>query len=129
MIAAPLMISRTPTLAEWPYRMVRLACDYCPRAGQYRKETLIARFGGNATLRTRRCGANLSLGRVGWPLRRRSALVSRQARNLRRVLLSLGRRRGPRGGTVLVTGLSGDSHARISSGHRHLPGFAGLRHS
>jgi hypothetical protein len=40
------MISRTPTLAGWPYRMVRLACDYCPRRGQYRKETLIARFGG-----------------------------------------------------------------------------------
>jgi hypothetical protein len=40
------MISRTPTLAEWPYRMVRLACDHCPRRGQYRKETLISRFGG-----------------------------------------------------------------------------------
>jgi hypothetical protein len=36
------MISRTPTLAEWPHRMVRLACDLCPRRGQYRKETLIA---------------------------------------------------------------------------------------
>jgi hypothetical protein len=36
------MISRTPTLAEWPYPMVRLACDLCPRRGQYRKETLIA---------------------------------------------------------------------------------------
>jgi hypothetical protein len=33
------MISRTPTLAEWPYRMVRLACDRCPRRGQYRKES------------------------------------------------------------------------------------------
>jgi hypothetical protein len=31
------MISRTPTLAEWPYRMVRLACDLCPRRGQYAK--------------------------------------------------------------------------------------------
>jgi hypothetical protein len=40
------MISRTPTLAEWPYRMVRLACDLCPRRGQYRKETLAAQFGG-----------------------------------------------------------------------------------
>jgi hypothetical protein len=37
-------------LAEWPYRMVRLACDYCPRAGQYRKETLIARFGGDVLM-------------------------------------------------------------------------------
>jgi hypothetical protein len=44
------MISRTPTLAEWPYRMVRLACDYCPRKGQYRKETLIARFGGDVLM-------------------------------------------------------------------------------
>jgi hypothetical protein len=39
------MISRTPTLAEWPYRMVRLACDQCPRRGQYRKETLIEKYG------------------------------------------------------------------------------------
>jgi hypothetical protein len=31
------MISRTPTLAEWPYRVVRLACDLCPR------ETPVAR--------------------------------------------------------------------------------------
>jgi hypothetical protein len=37
------MISRTPTLAEWPYR-VRLVCDHCPRSGQNRKETLIAQF-------------------------------------------------------------------------------------
>jgi hypothetical protein len=44
------MISRTPTLAEWPYRMVRLACDYCSRRGQYRKETLIARFGGEVLM-------------------------------------------------------------------------------
>jgi hypothetical protein len=44
------MISRTPTLAEWPYRMVRLACDYCPRRGQPRKETLIERFGGDVLM-------------------------------------------------------------------------------
>jgi hypothetical protein len=44
------MISRTPTLAEWPYPMVRLACDYCPRRGQYRKETLLARFGGDVPM-------------------------------------------------------------------------------
>jgi hypothetical protein len=44
------MISRTPTLAEWPYRMVRLACDHCPRVGQYRKDTLIARFGGDVLM-------------------------------------------------------------------------------
>jgi hypothetical protein len=44
------MISRTPTLAEWPYRTVRLACDLCPRRGQYRKETLLARFGGDVPM-------------------------------------------------------------------------------
>jgi hypothetical protein len=36
------MINRTPTLAEWPYRMVRLACDLAPRRGQYRKDTIVA---------------------------------------------------------------------------------------
>jgi hypothetical protein len=35
-----------PTFAEWPYRMVRLACDLCPRRGRYREQTLVARFGG-----------------------------------------------------------------------------------
>jgi hypothetical protein len=35
------MISRTPTLADWSYRLVRLACDHCPRCGQYRKDTLV----------------------------------------------------------------------------------------
>jgi hypothetical protein len=44
------MISRTPTLAEWPSRTVRLARDLCPRRGQYRKETLIARFGGGVLM-------------------------------------------------------------------------------
>jgi hypothetical protein len=44
------MISRTPTLAEWPYRIVRLACDHCPRRGQYRKETLVARFGSDVLM-------------------------------------------------------------------------------
>jgi hypothetical protein len=39
------MIERTPTLRDWPYYMVRLACDLCPRKGQYRKVTLMARFG------------------------------------------------------------------------------------
>jgi hypothetical protein len=37
-------------LADWPYRMVRLACDHCPRRGQYRKEMLIARFGGDVLM-------------------------------------------------------------------------------
>jgi hypothetical protein len=29
------------------YLMVRLACDLCPRRDKYRKDTLIARFGGD----------------------------------------------------------------------------------
>jgi hypothetical protein len=41
------MISRTPTPAEWPYGMVRLPCGLCPRRGQYRKGTLIRRFGAD----------------------------------------------------------------------------------
>jgi hypothetical protein len=44
------MTYRTPTLAEWPYPMVRLACDYCPRRGQYRKETLLSRFAGDVLM-------------------------------------------------------------------------------
>lgn len=38
---------KTPILADWPLQMVRLACDLCPRRGQYRKETLVALFGGD----------------------------------------------------------------------------------
>jgi hypothetical protein len=30
--------------------MVRLACDLCPRRGQYRKETLVGRFGGDVLM-------------------------------------------------------------------------------
>jgi hypothetical protein len=30
--------------------MVRLACDLCPRRGQYRNETLVARFGGDVLM-------------------------------------------------------------------------------
>jgi hypothetical protein len=44
------MISRAPTLADWPYRMVWLACDHCPRRDQYLKETLIARFGSDVLM-------------------------------------------------------------------------------
>jgi hypothetical protein len=44
------VITPTPTLAEWPYLMARLACDLCPRRGQYRKDRLIARFGGDVLM-------------------------------------------------------------------------------
>jgi hypothetical protein len=30
--------------------MMRLACDHCPRRGQYRKETLVARFNGDVLM-------------------------------------------------------------------------------
>jgi hypothetical protein len=33
-----------------PYRMVRLMCDHCPRRGQYRKDTVIARFGDDVLM-------------------------------------------------------------------------------
>jgi hypothetical protein len=41
---------KTPSLAEWPLQMVRLACDLCPRRGQYRKDTLIALYGGDVKM-------------------------------------------------------------------------------
>jgi hypothetical protein len=44
------MISRTPTLAEWLYGMVRLPCGLASRRGQYRKGTLIRRFGGDVKM-------------------------------------------------------------------------------
>jgi hypothetical protein len=44
------MIEQTPTLRDWPYYMVWLACDLCPRKGQYRKETLMGRFGADITM-------------------------------------------------------------------------------
>jgi hypothetical protein len=38
------------TLAEYPGDMVRLACNRCGRRGQYRKATLIARYGADVPL-------------------------------------------------------------------------------
>jgi len=37
-------------LYEYPKPMVRLACENCGRSGQYRKETLIARYGADTRL-------------------------------------------------------------------------------
>jgi hypothetical protein len=37
-------------LADHPGDLVRLACDKCGRAGQYRKEKLVARFGADIAL-------------------------------------------------------------------------------
>jgi hypothetical protein len=50
------MISRTPTLADWHYRMVCMACDLCEHRSQYRKDTLITRFGGDVLCQT--CGTS-----------------------------------------------------------------------
>ncbi len=38
------------SLAEYPAAMVRLRCAKCGRSGQYRKATLIARYGRAARL-------------------------------------------------------------------------------
>jgi hypothetical protein len=40
----------SPTLADFPRPMVRLACSRCTRRGQYHKTTLIAKYGGEHTL-------------------------------------------------------------------------------
>ena len=37
-------------LREYPADLVRLACEKCGRAGQYRKENLIERYGADARL-------------------------------------------------------------------------------
>jgi hypothetical protein len=37
------------TLADYPWPMVRVACRYCDRRGRYRIESLIARYGHEAT--------------------------------------------------------------------------------
>jgi hypothetical protein len=74
------MISRTPTLAEWPYRMVRLACDYCPRRGQYRKETLVARFGGDVLMPDVR-GTSSRNARARMRQERRAGCTTRIYRN------------------------------------------------
>ena len=44
----------TLTLADYPHPLVRLACARCGRAGQYRRETLIARYGADVALPTLR---------------------------------------------------------------------------
>lgn len=37
------------TLARYPYPIVRVACRYCTRRGQYRLERLIGIHGGDTT--------------------------------------------------------------------------------
>jgi hypothetical protein len=38
------------TLAEYPGELVRLVCDRCGRHGQYRKDTLLAKYPADTTL-------------------------------------------------------------------------------
>jgi hypothetical protein len=38
------------TLADYPFILVRLSCDLCPRRGRYRLARLVARFGADADL-------------------------------------------------------------------------------
>lgn len=38
------------TLADYPFVVVRLSCDLCPRRGRYRLARLVARFGADADL-------------------------------------------------------------------------------
>lgn len=42
--------SRPVTVARFPFDPVRLACDKCGRAGQYRRATLLERFGPHASM-------------------------------------------------------------------------------
>jgi hypothetical protein len=37
-------------LREYPGDIVRLSCEKCGRAGQYRKQTLVERYGGDIRL-------------------------------------------------------------------------------
>jgi hypothetical protein len=61
------MPSGSLTLAEYPADLVRLACTRCARRGRYRKDTLIARHGGETALPDLRqviaqCSAAKTLG-------------------------------------------------------------------
>ena len=40
----------SPTLRAWALPMVRLACDRCGRKGQYRRDTLIEKYGTEMTM-------------------------------------------------------------------------------
>jgi hypothetical protein len=37
--------SQSSRLADYPFDLVRLACEKCPRKGQYLKSSLMRRFG------------------------------------------------------------------------------------
>lgn len=37
-------------LSEWPFDVIKMACSKCPRRRQYRKATLIERYGADAVM-------------------------------------------------------------------------------
>ena len=37
-------------LQDYPHDLVRVACDRCGRAGQYRRDNLIVEYGGDVTM-------------------------------------------------------------------------------
>ena len=43
-------MSRSVKLRDYPGEMVRLSCTKCGRAGQYRKQNLIERYGADMRL-------------------------------------------------------------------------------
>ena len=44
------MPMRTRSLADYPFRMVRLACTKCERRGQYKRKRLIVEHGADILL-------------------------------------------------------------------------------
>jgi hypothetical protein len=46
----PNVTGRSPTLRDWRLPMLRLACDRCHRKGQYRLDTLVAKYGLEITM-------------------------------------------------------------------------------
>jgi hypothetical protein len=50
-------------LASYPYPIVRIACRYCARRGQYRLESLLRKYGAEASLSNvlRRVSADCAL--------------------------------------------------------------------
>jgi hypothetical protein len=54
-------------LRDYPFEMVRLACTHCERRGQYRKSTLLARFGPDYGLVSKRLELAVGCPRIPVP--------------------------------------------------------------
>ena len=61
------MSSGALTLTEYPSTTVNLSCDKCGRVGQYRKSTLIDKYGGVVRLPNLLKLIAADCGRVGAP--------------------------------------------------------------